>query len=129
MQFNSAYLTDLARYGIKASDVAAAGCYAFDLAGWRLRQHLYKDKGDLWTRAANYHSRTPHYNQVYRADLIRKASKWADWLDARFATFDMNRASTSHPPEYNTQIVRSGVEPQQRKAAASQKKDSPLHPP
>ena len=27
MQFNTAYLTDLARYGIMASDVATAGCY------------------------------------------------------------------------------------------------------
>ena len=126
MQFNTAYLSDLARYGITTSDVATAGCYSFDLAAWRLRQHLYKDKGDLWTRAANYHSRTPQYNHAYRADLIRKASKWTDWLDARFVTFDMNRASATHPPEHDTQMVRSGVEPQQRKAATSQEKDSPL---
>lgn len=59
MQFNTSYLSDLARYGITARDVAAAGCYSFDLAAWRLRQHLRSDKGDLWTRAANYHSRTP----------------------------------------------------------------------
>lgn len=59
MQFNTAYLTDLARYGITARDVATAGCYSYDLAAWRLRQHLYHDKGDLWTRAANYHSSTP----------------------------------------------------------------------
>ena len=77
-------------------------------------------------RAANYHSRTPQYNQVYRAHLIRKASKWADWLDARFVTFDMNRASATHSPEYSTQIVRPGVEPQQRKTTASQEKNSPL---
>ena len=32
MQFNTSYLSDLARYGITADDVAAAGCYAFDLA-------------------------------------------------------------------------------------------------
>ncbi len=78
MQFNTAYLGDLARYGITANDVAAAGCYSFDLAAWRLRMHIRNDKGDLWTKAANYHSRTPQYNAVYRADLMRKASKWAD---------------------------------------------------
>lgn len=59
MQFNTLYLGDLAKYGITANDVAAAGCYSFDLAAWRLRQHIRMDKGDLWTRAANYHSRTP----------------------------------------------------------------------
>ena len=92
MQFNTVYLADLARYGITANDAAASGCYSFDLAAWRLRQHLRKDKGDLWTRAANYHSRTPHYNAVYRADLMRRAVKWADWLDARFVTRDVTKS-------------------------------------
>jgi hypothetical protein len=91
MQFNTAYLRDLARYGITADDVAAAGCYSFDLAAWRLRMHIRNDKGDLWTKAANYHSRTPRYNTVYRADLIRKATKWADWLEARFVTLDVTK--------------------------------------
>ena len=126
MQFNTAYLIDLARYGITASDVATAGCYAFDLAAWRLRQHLSKDKGDLWTRAANYHSRTPQYNHVYRTDVIRKASKWADWLDARFVTFNMFETSPTNPPEHNRQVVRSLVEPQEVKATVSKGKDSRL---
>ena len=86
LQFNTAYLRDLARYGITARDVAAAGCYPFDLAAWRLRLHIRHDRGDLWTRAANYHSRTPRYNAVYRADLMRRASKWANWLEQHFVT-------------------------------------------
>lgn len=94
MQFNTAYLGELARYGITANDVAAAGCYSFDLAAWRLRQHIRKDKGDLWTRAANYHSRTVRYNVIYRADLMAKAVKWADWLDARFVTYDVTKSGT-----------------------------------
>ncbi|WP_264857424.1 lysozyme family protein [Burkholderia cenocepacia] len=53
--------------------------------------HIRNDKGDLWTKAANYHSRTPRYNTVYRADLIRKATKWADWLEARFVTLDVTK--------------------------------------
>jgi hypothetical protein len=82
MQFNTGYLKGLtAQYGITANDVAAAGCYAYDLAAWRLHGHLQKDSGDIWTRAANYHSRTPTYNAVYRADLIIKANKWAKQLD------------------------------------------------
>ncbi|MBU2652648.1 MAG: transglycosylase SLT domain-containing protein [Bacteroidetes bacterium] len=94
MQFNTAYLHDLARYGITANDVAAAGCYSFDLAAWRLRMHIRNDQGDLWTKAANYHSRTPRYNAVYRADLILKASKWADWLEVHFVTLDVTKADT-----------------------------------
>ncbi|WP_395827931.1 muramidase [Collimonas sp.] len=91
MQFNTAYLSTLGRYGITADDVAAAGCYPFDLAAWRLRQHIKNDSGDLWTRAANYHSRTYIYNTTYRADLMVKAVKWADWLAARFVTYDVTK--------------------------------------
>lgn len=91
MQFNTKYLGDLAKYGITASDVAASGCYAFDLAAWRLHQHIKKDKGDLWTRAANYHSRNYKYNTIYRSDLMVKAVKWADWLSKRFVTYDVTK--------------------------------------
>lgn len=99
MQFNTAYLRELERYGITANDVAAPGCYSFDLAAWRLRMHLRNDKGDIWTRAANYHSRTPQFNTVYRADLMKKAVKWADWLEARFVTLDVtNEGATPSPP-------------------------------
>lgn len=94
MQFNTAYLNSLARYGITANDVAAAGCYPYDLAAWRLRQHIKNDAGDLWTRAANYHSRTYIYNSAYRADLMVKAVKWADWLAARYVTYDVTKPGT-----------------------------------
>lgn len=86
MQFNTRYLSDLARFGIEPGHVAAAGCYPFDLAAWRIRMHLQRDSGDLWTRAANYHSRTPKYNAPYRKDLKRRAARWAAWLKARFET-------------------------------------------
>lgn len=98
MQFNTAYLQDLEQYGIQANDVAATGCYPFDLAAWRLRQHIRNDQGDLWTRAANYHSRTPKYNVVYRADLIKKATKWADWLDNRLNANEVVIQKTVAPP-------------------------------
>ena len=95
MQFNTTYLAELSRYGITANDVAMAGCYAFDLAAWRLRGHIRNDKGDLWTRAANYHSRTPQYNTVYRSDLMRRALKWANWLETHFVTLDVTKAVAS----------------------------------
>lgn len=97
MQANTAYLRDLAKYGITAEDVAAPGCYAFDLAAWRIRGHLVNDAGDIWTRAANYHSRTPTYNATYRADLIRRADKWADWLEVRFPTHAYGAAIPATP--------------------------------
>jgi hypothetical protein len=90
MQFNTAYLRELVRYGITVNDVERAGCYSFDLAAWRLRMHLKHDGGDIWTRAANYHSRTARYNVIYRSDLMRQAAKWLDWLEARFATYSFS---------------------------------------
>ena len=86
MQFNTAYLADLARYGITPEDVAKPGCYPYELATWRLRGHIRQDKGDLWTRAANYHSRTPQHNVKYRVKLVRAAQRWAVWLSQRFQT-------------------------------------------
>ena len=107
MQFNTAYLRELERYGIMPNDVAAAGCYSFDLAAWRLRMHLRNDKGDIWTRAANYHSRTPQFNAVYRADLMKKAAKWADWLEARFVTLDVTKVSATP----STPMMKPAVAP------------------
>lgn len=102
MQFNTNYLRDLSKYGITASDVAASGCYSFDLAAWRLRGHINNDKGDLWTKAANYHSRTPKENVIYRADLIVKASKWADWLETHFSTVNITSNSSKNPTSLTT---------------------------
>ena len=105
MQFNTAYLGDLSRYGITAKDVAAAGCYAYELAAWRLRMHLRNDTGDVWQRAANYHSRTAKYNAIYRADLKHKASQWADWLEEHFDTLEL----TSTEPK--VQKISAQVKP------------------
>ncbi|WP_295624692.1 hypothetical protein [uncultured Nitrosomonas sp.] len=86
MQFNTLFLQDLSKYGITPAHVANSGCYAYDLAAWRVRLHIKNDKGDIWTRAAYYHSRTPKkYNAKYRADLIVMAVKWAGWLEDRFS--------------------------------------------
>ena len=82
MQFNTVYLKELKRFGIDPIDVAAPGCFPYDVAAWRIRNHIKDDNGDIWTRVSNYHSRTPKYNQIYRRDLIVKSVKWADWVDA-----------------------------------------------
>lgn len=82
MQFNTVYLKELKRFGIDPIDVAAPGCFPYDVAAWRIRNHIKNDDGDIWTRVSNYHSRTPKYNRIYRRDLMIKAIKWADWVDA-----------------------------------------------
>ena len=84
MQFNTLFLQDLSKYGIKPDHVANPGCYAYDLAAWRVRPHIKNDKDDIWTRAANYHSRTPKYNSKCHADLIVKTAKWTDWIKKCF---------------------------------------------
>ncbi len=95
MQFNTGYLSDLAKYGITAQDVEKPGCYPFELAAWRIRGHVLNDKGDLWTRVANYHSRTPEYNAKYRTLIMQRAVTWADWLDARFSTYTVAQQSVT----------------------------------
>jgi hypothetical protein len=74
MQLNSSYIQSLARYGIRPEYVLAAGCYPYNLAAWRIRNHIRDDKGDLWTRVANYHSRTPVHNARYRALIMAKGA-------------------------------------------------------
>jgi hypothetical protein len=77
MQINTVSLMDLRKYGINEHHVLAKGCYPYYLAGWRIAGHLQNDEGDIWQRAANYHSRTPYYNSVYRTNLLRRAAKIA----------------------------------------------------
>jgi hypothetical protein len=84
MQINTAYLAELRKFGISSADVAGKGCYPYELATWRLKGHLVRDEGDIWTRAANYHSRTPEHNRPYRRKLMAAASRWAGWLTERF---------------------------------------------
>lgn len=105
MQFNTSYLNQLARYGITPEDVASAGCYPYDLAAWRLAVHIKDDKGDLWTKVANYHSRTPYYNGIYKADLMVRANKWADWLDVvlKGGTLEVHQAMKTEPAPAQSQ--------------------------
>lgn len=118
MQFNTDYLKDLAKYGITANDVAAHGCYPFELAAWRIRMHIKNDSGDIWTKAANYHSKTPDKNRIYRADLIKKAAKWAEWLEARFVTIDVMQKEVKPKP-----ILNMGQPGNMRVATSSHRQD------
>jgi hypothetical protein len=108
MQFNTAYLkTELNRYGITPADVAASGCYSYELASWRIKRPIDNDNGDLWTKVANYHSRTPLYNTEYRNKLVVRAARWKTWLASRFVIEEMqsvrNASSFQTPKVYEVQ--------------------------
>lgn len=101
MQFNTAYINELTtQYGINEAHLSGLhdACYPFKVAAWRIRQHLVHDSGDLWTRIANYHSRTRQYNTRYRNILIVKSAFWGKWLSSTYSTitYDEHRASTEH---------------------------------
>jgi hypothetical protein len=118
MQFNTTYIQELSKYNITTDHVAAAGCYAYDLAAWRLRRHILYDEGDIWTRAANYHSRTPKFNAIYRGDLMRKAQKWENWLKANFATVAIN--DNTKPAPQQTKISTNNTTYVPRKITVKQ---------
>lgn len=97
MQFNTAYLADLGKYGITPQDVSQNGCYPYQLAAWRIHGHLLKDKGDIWTRAADYHSYKPYSNAAYRAKLVQHAAKWQDWLENHVDTYAITSKHIDQP--------------------------------
>lgn len=83
MQINTVSLADIRSYGINENHVLAEGCYPYYLAAWRIAGHITNDSGDLWQRAANYHSRTPFYNQLYREKLLQRATKITSRLEIK----------------------------------------------
>jgi len=61
------------------------GCYSIDLVATLLKQRLSDCvEKDVWTCAAQYHSKTPRFNQIYRAKLIPLASVWAQYLRTNY---------------------------------------------
>lgn len=116
MQFNTAYLKTLSKYGIGAEHVAAPGCYSYELAAWRLRQHIVNDRGEFWSKIANYHSRTPKYNQIYRAKLVTRAAKWGEWLNKRFGVGQVQRIPAAPIKTVRTSVQSAANEVQSTKA-------------
>lgn len=77
MQFNTAYLKTLKKYGVNREDVQKNDCYPFHLAAWRIKQHIDEDSSDdVFTKVAYYHSRTPVFNARYRDRLIENIKKF-----------------------------------------------------
>ncbi|EPG9766459.1 conjugal transfer protein TrbN [Escherichia coli] len=130
LQFNTSYLQSLKKYGITASDVEKPGCYPYDLAAWRIRGHVLNDSGDLWTRVANYHSRTPYYNAKYRKLIMQRALGWANWLDARFETSSVAQQSVivgqTGPQQLAVNIQSKAVVTPREERGDYRAKDGPM---
>jgi hypothetical protein len=126
LQFNTSYLGTLAKYGISTDDVAAAGCYAYQLAAWRIALHIQHDSGDIWQRAANYHSRTPYYNGIYRGKLVAAGARWGAWLDKHFKTIDVDGKPRTASPTITAQALPAAPANGQAKPVASKAKPAQL---
>ncbi len=112
MQINTVSLADLRIYGINENHVLAEGCYPYYLAAWRISGHITNDSGDLWQRAANYHSKTPYYNRLYREKLLQRATKIARQLKIKETVNDL--LTTRAEPSVKT--VKLDPNPQQYSA-------------
>lgn len=97
MQFNTAYLKELAHYDITIDDVNASGCYPYELAAWRIKNHLDNDDGDFWQKVANYHSKTAEYNSIYKEKLMTSAAKWENWFNENITTNDVDYSIPPSP--------------------------------
>lgn len=87
LQFNSAYINTLPNVSFKDVEGLNNDCYPYDLAAWRIRQHIKKDNGTLYQKVANYHSKTPKYNMSYQKKLIGLTEKWTLILKANAFTY------------------------------------------
>lgn len=92
---NTVHLAGLRSYGVQ-EDTASYylkhdGCYNYDMAAYLLRGHLDRCKGDFWTCVANYHSKTPEKNAVYRAAIIPLAGKWKQYLMKHYQLKDYTK--------------------------------------
>ena len=110
MQFNTAYLDSLKQYGITPEAVEVSGCYPYKLAAWRIAGHLKNDKGDYWSRVANYHSRTPALNLKYQARLLDFFKAWTNWFNNPSAPLPW--VGKKALKESRTVISRKAVKPE-----------------
>lgn len=102
MQFNTAYLKTLKKFGVNKEDVQKNDCYPFHLAGWRIKQHIEEDTSeDIFTKVAYYHSRTPVYNARYRERLIDNIKKFPRDLANKYFNLIIERLKALHSSNTN----------------------------
>jgi hypothetical protein len=87
-QINTAtYKAELAPFGVRVQDVQWRGCYNAELAAYLLRKRLGEKGKDFWIKAANYHSKTPRFNEIYRKKLVVLSTQWAAWLEFKYSAY------------------------------------------
>jgi hypothetical protein len=83
---SSTYRAELKPMGVKIEDLQWRGCYTAELAAHLLSKRLSEPGTvDYWTRVANYHSKTPKHNSVYRRKVIALSMEWARWLQSSYS--------------------------------------------
>jgi hypothetical protein len=86
-QINTAtFRSELAPHGVNLHDVQWRGCYNAEIAAFLLRKRLNEPgQQDFWTKAANYHSKTPKFNNIYRKKLVALSTEWANWIQTNYS--------------------------------------------
>lgn len=86
----STFQTELAPHGVLLKDLQWRGCYNAEVAAFLLKKRLSEPgSADFWVKAANYHSRTPRYNAIYRKKLMALSTEWARWLQTNYAAVNV----------------------------------------
>ena len=63
-QINTCHSNLLESKGMSPKDILTNGCANSHFAAWLLQYHV-KQRGDIWSAIAAYHSVTPHLGQAY----------------------------------------------------------------
>ena len=78
---NVTYYDDFATNTVPVvEEILNNNCYAFEIAAFKVREHLKNDKGSFLSKIANYHSRTPDLNKNYQTKLIQHSNIWRNYL-------------------------------------------------
>lgn len=83
MQINSIYIQELKeRYNIEVDMnlLISNLCYNFDIAAFKIKEHIKNDNGDFLKKIANYHSYTPELNKYYQSKIILHSDSWRKLL-------------------------------------------------
>lgn len=73
-QINTIHLPELRKYGITENQLVNDPCTNLHVAAYRLRFEINR-VGDLWRGVGNYHSRTPHLNQIYQSKVRKHLAR------------------------------------------------------
>ena len=83
MQINTIYIKDLKNnYNIEilSDKIMNDVCYAFNVAAFKIKEHLLQDNGEFLQKIANYHSKTLELNRNYQTKIIEHSASWRKFL-------------------------------------------------